>query len=60
MAEFIEKEISPGIFLIKLLTEGGEPNKYIFKVRLERLNILEFVADFTDSINLELENNTIT
>ena len=56
------KEIAPGIFLHKqqITTNVGKTDSdiiYIFKVELQKLNSLEFVADFSGSENVLLEDN---
>ena len=56
------KEIAPGIFLHKqqITTNVGKPDSdiiYLFKIELQKLNSLEFVADFTGSENVLLEDN---
>lgn len=56
------KEIAPGIFLHKQQITNS-PNRfdaetiYIFKIELQKLNTLEFVADFSGSENIYIENN---
>ena len=56
------KEIAPGIFLHKqqITTNVGKPDSdliYLFKIELQKLNSLEFVADFSGSENVLLEDN---
>lgn len=56
------KEIAPGIFLHKqqITTNVGKPDSdiiYLFKIELQKLNSLEFVADFSGSENVVLEDN---
>ncbi|CAD8179009.1 unnamed protein product [Paramecium pentaurelia] len=50
-ANITQKEISPGIILLKHIQPGPEMI-YIFKVQLNRLNCMEFIADFTGSENI--------
>ncbi|KRX00369.1 hypothetical protein PPERSA_10868 [Pseudocohnilembus persalinus] len=58
-----EKKIGEGVFLQKILEKRGNNENnanqdlyYIFSVRSEKLGIIEFTADFTGSINVQLEN----
>jgi len=56
------KEIAPGIFLHKqqITTNVGRTESdiiYIFKIELQKLNSLEFVADFSGSENVLLEDS---
>ena len=56
------KEIAPGIFLHKQQISTNNRSLdgdliYIFKIELQKLNILEFVADFSGSENVLLEDN---
>ena len=55
------KELNPGILLNKHITPAtaSQPFEctYEFKVEIQRLNTLEFTADFTGSKNVTLENS---
>ncbi len=51
------KEISPGILLHKQQSKVIDGLAYIFKVELQKLNILEFTSDFRGSENVFLENS---
>lgn len=55
------KEISPGIFLHKQQISSTNRSSndlfYIFKVELQRLNVLEFTADFSGSENVFIEES---
>ena len=58
------KEISPGIMLHKqqIQNKGDSDIIYIFRVEVQRLNVLEFTADFSGSENVILEgkNNLVS
>lgn len=56
------KEIAPGIFLHKQQIKSAANRNdadiiYIFKIELQKLNTLEFVADFSGSENIILEDS---
>lgn len=50
-----QKEISSGIVLLKYI-HTHPTLLYIFKVQLNRLNLCDFIADFSGSENVLLEN----
>jgi calpain-15 len=56
------KELNPGILLHKHISPASPTQPfectYEFKVEIQRLNTLEFTADFTGSKNVTLENST--
>ena len=58
-ASVSSKEISPGILLHKqqLSGKGDSELIYVFKIEVQKLNILEFTADFAGSENVFLEGS---
>lgn len=62
MAEKSVMEISPGIILHKQQMKEGESIIYHFKIEVKKMNVVEFVADFTGSENIDIEgrNNLIS
>lgn len=48
-------EISQGVFLHKQQVKDEEELVYLFKIEVKRMNMVEFVADFTGSENVVLD-----
>ena len=48
-------EISKGVFLHKQQVKEDDELMYLFKIEVNRMNMVEFVADFTGSENVEQE-----
>lgn len=55
-------EINPGIILYKEQKENAGKLYYEFKIEVKKMKMVEFVADFNGSENIEIEgrNNLIT
>ena len=51
-------EISPGIILHKQQVKEFETLIYHFKIEVKKMNVVEFVADFTGSDNIEIEGRS--
>jgi hypothetical protein len=51
-------EISPGIILHKQQLKETDNLIYDFKIEVKKMNVVEFVADFTGSENIEIEGRT--
>jgi hypothetical protein len=51
-------EISPGIILHKQQLKEMDNLIYDFKIEVKKMNVVEFVADFTGSENIEIEGRT--
>lgn len=51
-------EISPGIILHKQQLKEQDNLIYDFKIEVKKMNVVEFVADFTGSENIEIEGRT--
>lgn len=50
------KEIYPGVFLLKQQTvRNNDELSYVFKIQVDRLNQVEFTADFRGSENVFIE-----
>ena len=62
MTEKQTMEISPGIILHKKQAREFENLIYTFRIEVKKMNVVEFVADFTGSDNIEIEgrSNLIT
>jgi hypothetical protein len=56
MSEKQVMEISPGIILHKQQVREYESLFYLFKIEVKKMNVVEFVADFNGSENIEIEN----
>ena len=56
------KELAPGIILHKQVIPAAPQDPYEctfeYKVEVQKLNSVEFTADFTESKNLSLQNET--
>lgn len=48
-------EISPGIILHKQQIKEQDILIYEFKIEVKKMNVVEFVADFNGSENIEME-----
>ena len=55
-------EINPGILLNKEQVMERDQLYYVFTIEVQKMKVVEFVADFTGSENIELEgkNNLIS
>ena len=55
-------EINPGILLHKEQVQEGDVLYYVFTIQVQKMKVVEFVADFSGSENLELEgrNNLVS
>lgn len=51
-------EISPGIILHKQQLKELDTLIYDFKIEVKKMNVVEFVADFSGSENIEIEGRT--
>jgi hypothetical protein len=51
-------EISPGIILHKQQLKELDSLIYDFKIEVKKMNVVEFVADFSGSENIEIEGRT--
>ena len=58
MTEKQVMEISPGIVLHKQQLKEGNSLIYHFEIEVKKMNIVEFVADFTGSDNIEIEGRS--
>lgn len=58
MAEKQVMEISPGIILHKQQVKEQDTLLYHFKIEVKKMNVVEFVADFTGSENIEIEGRS--
>lgn len=51
-------EISPGILLHKQQVREYDTLIYNFKIEVKKMNVVEFVADFSGSDNIEIEGRS--
>lgn len=55
MSQVKINEISQGVYLHKLQIKEEDDLIYLFKIEVKRMNMVEFVADFTGSENVVLD-----
>ena len=58
MAEKQVMEISPGIVLHKQQLREGNTLIYHFEIEVKKMNVVEFVADFSGSEQIEIEGRS--
>lgn len=58
MSEKQTMEISPGILLHKQQVREYDTLIYNFKIEVKKMNVVEFVADFSGSDNIEIEGRS--